>query len=67
MGGGFMIVVDDIARTLMHAEIPLGIITALFGAPLFAFYSSAPAAGRHHETCRIACKYAYLWVSRAAI
>ncbi|MBM3061783.1 iron chelate uptake ABC transporter family permease subunit [Citrobacter braakii] len=37
MGGGFMIVVDDIARTLMHAEIPLGIITALFGAPLFAF------------------------------
>lgn len=37
MGGGFMIVVDDIARTLMHAEIPLGIITAIFGAPLFAF------------------------------
>ena len=37
LGGGFMIVVDDIARTLMHAEIPLGIITALFGAPLFAF------------------------------
>lgn len=32
-----MIAVDDIARTLMHAEIPLGIITALLGAPLFAF------------------------------
>lgn len=35
LGGGFMIVVDDIARTLMHAEIPPGIITALLGAPLF--------------------------------
>lgn len=37
LGGGFMIAVDDIARTLMSAEIPLGIITALLGAPLFAF------------------------------
>ncbi len=67
MGGGFMIVVDDIARTLMHAEIPLGIITALFGAPLFAFLLIRSSRRGHHETCRIACKYAYLWVSRAAI
>ncbi|EJB8472782.1 iron ABC transporter permease [Citrobacter freundii] len=37
LGGGFMIVVDDIARTLLPAEIPLGIITAFLGAPLFAF------------------------------
>jgi iron complex transport system permease protein len=37
MGGGFMIVVDDIARTLLQAEIPIGIITALLGAPLFTF------------------------------
>lgn len=36
LGGGFMIAVDDVARTLLHAEIPLGIITALLGAPLFA-------------------------------
>ncbi|ADO48385.1 FecCD family ABC transporter permease [[Enterobacter] lignolyticus] len=35
LGGGFMIMVDDIARTLTAAEIPLGIITALFGAPVF--------------------------------
>jgi iron complex transport system permease protein len=35
LGGGFMIV-DDIARTLMHGDTA-GIITALFGAPLFAF------------------------------
>lgn len=37
LGGGFMIVVDDIARTFLQAEIPLGIITALLGAPLFTF------------------------------
>ncbi|WP_409306856.1 FecCD family ABC transporter permease [Pectobacterium sp. B1J-3] len=36
LGGGFMILVDDVARNLSEAEIPLGIITALLGAPLFA-------------------------------
>ena len=30
-----MILVDDLARTLTAAEIPIGIITALVGAPLF--------------------------------
>ncbi len=36
LGGGFMILVDDAARTFSQAEIPLGILTALIGAPLFA-------------------------------
>lgn len=36
LGGGFMIAVDTLARTLTAAEIPIGIITALLGAPLFA-------------------------------
>ncbi|MBG6243844.1 ABC transporter permease [Candidatus Symbiopectobacterium sp. 'North America'] len=36
LGGGFMVLVDDLARTLSDAEIPLRILTALFGAPLFA-------------------------------
>lgn len=35
LGGSFMIVVDDAARTLTAAEIPIGILTALLGAPLF--------------------------------
>lgn len=35
LGGAFMVVVDDLARTLTRAEIPIGIITALLGAPLF--------------------------------
>lgn len=30
-----MLVVDDLARTLTQTEIPIGIITALLGAPLF--------------------------------
>nr|WP_159465493.1 iron ABC transporter permease [Scandinavium goeteborgense] len=37
LGGGFMMVVDDLARTLTQAEIPIGIITALVGAPVFTF------------------------------
>ena len=28
---------DDLARTLIQAEIPIGIITALLGAPLFTW------------------------------
>ncbi|SUB34801.1 iron chelate uptake ABC transporter family permease subunit [Pasteurella multocida] len=30
-----MIVIDTLARTLTSAEIPVGIITALLGAPIF--------------------------------
>lgn len=36
LGGGFMVLVNDLARTLSDAEIPLGILTAILGAPLFA-------------------------------
>ncbi|MGO4407630.1 FecCD family ABC transporter permease [Bosea sp. RAF48] len=35
-GGLFMVLVDDVARTLSQSEIPLGILTALIGAPVFA-------------------------------
>ncbi|MFW0767798.1 FecCD family ABC transporter permease [Trabulsiella odontotermitis] len=37
LGGSFMIVVDDLARTFIQAEIPIGIITVLLGAPVFTF------------------------------
>lgn len=36
IGASFMLVVDDLARTVTMTEIPLGIITSLVGAPLFA-------------------------------
>ncbi|MFH7090761.1 FecCD family ABC transporter permease [Klebsiella pneumoniae] len=35
LGAALMLVVDDLARTLTQAEILIGIITALLGAPLF--------------------------------
>jgi iron complex transport system permease protein len=35
MGAGFLLAVDDLARALVAGEIPLGILTALIGAPFF--------------------------------
>lgn len=35
-GAVFLLLIDDIARTVTYAEIPIGILTALIGAPLFA-------------------------------
>lgn len=37
LGGIFLLIVDNISRNLMVMEIPLGILTALIGAPLFVF------------------------------
>jgi iron complex transport system permease protein len=37
LGGLFMLVADDIARTMTAAELPISIVTSLIGAPLFAF------------------------------
>ena len=36
IGGIYLLLVDDIARTVTVAEIPLGIITTLVGVPFFA-------------------------------
>jgi iron complex transport system permease protein len=37
IGGLFVVVCDDLARTLLAGEIPLGILTALIGAVIFLF------------------------------
>lgn len=37
LGACYMLVIDDIARTATSSEIPLGILTATIGAPVFAF------------------------------
>jgi iron complex transport system permease protein len=37
LGSAYMIVVDDVARALMAQEIPIGIVTAIIGAPFFAY------------------------------
>ena len=36
-GGVFMVIVDTLARTLSPSEIPLGIITGIFGAVVYFF------------------------------
>ena len=37
LGASFLMLVDDLARCLTTDEIPLGILTALVGAPLFLY------------------------------
>jgi len=37
MGSAYMLLVDDLARNLASQEIPLGIVTAIIGAPFFAY------------------------------
>lgn len=34
LGGAFMILIDNVARTLLPGEIPLGVLTGLIGVPL---------------------------------
>lgn len=37
MGAGFLLLVDDFSRTIASTEVPLGILTAFVGAPIFAY------------------------------
>ncbi|MBP2017472.1 iron complex transport system permease protein [Symbiobacterium terraclitae] len=36
-GAGFMLLMDDLARSLTTAEIPVGILTSAIGAPFFGY------------------------------
>lgn len=46
-GATYLVLVDTLARTLTAAELPLGALTALLGAPLFAFLIRQ-MRGDHH-------------------
>ena len=37
LGGTYLLLMDDIARSIMAMEIPIGILTALIGAPFFLY------------------------------
>lgn len=37
IGGTYLLLVDDVARSAMAMEIPIGILTALIGAPFFLY------------------------------
>ena len=45
LGGGFLVGADTLARTAVGIELPLGILTALVGAPFFLFLLAR--GGRH--------------------
>ncbi|MCW4017074.1 MAG: iron ABC transporter permease [Candidatus Bathyarchaeota archaeon] len=37
VGAAYLVIIDDIARTVTAGEIPLGILTALIGTPFFGY------------------------------
>nr|WP_319515095.1 iron ABC transporter permease [uncultured Cohaesibacter sp.] len=37
IGALYLVIIDDVARAATASEIPLGVITAIIGAPVFAF------------------------------
>ncbi len=37
LGASYLLIIDTIARTAISSEIPLGILTAVIGAPFFAY------------------------------
>lgn len=45
LGGGFVVAADTLARSAASIELPLGILTALIGAPFFLYLLSR--TGRH--------------------
>lgn len=45
LGGCYLVGVDDVARTVTTAELPIGILTALVGAPVFALLLRRRALG----------------------
>lgn len=37
LGGGYLILVDDITRSVLSMELPLGVVTSIMGAPFFIY------------------------------
>jgi iron complex transport system permease protein len=45
LGACYMLLIDDLARLLTTLEIPLGILTAIIGAPFFAYLLNRRSVG----------------------
>jgi iron complex transport system permease protein len=45
LGAGFLLVVDTLARTVARIEIPLGVLTAFIGTPLFLWQLATARRG----------------------
>jgi iron complex transport system permease protein len=50
LGGIYLLGIDDIARSLIDSEIPIGLLTSVIGTPIFALlYWKSQAKGWGHE------------------
>lgn len=47
VGAAYLLLIDDLARTVSSAEIPLGILTAIIGLPFFAYLIRKTKGGWH--------------------
>jgi len=45
LGGGYLVLVDTLARTIAGIEVPLGILTAVIGAPFFLWLLASRERG----------------------
>ena len=45
IGAGFMVLVDTAARRIAQMEVPLGILTAVLGAPVFVWLLARGSRG----------------------
>jgi iron complex transport system permease protein len=45
VGASYLVTVDTIARTAIESEIPIGILTAMVGAPIFAYLLKKSRSG----------------------
>ncbi len=37
LGAGYLLLMDDLARSLLSMELPLGVVTSIMGAPFFVY------------------------------
>ena len=45
LGAGFLVAVDTLARTMADIEVPLGVLTAFVGTPLFLWQLATARRG----------------------
>ncbi len=53
LGGGYLILVDDISRSLLSMELPLGVVTSIMGAPSLSILSSNERSARNYMLLEI--------------
>lgn len=37
LGAGYLLLMDDLARSLLSLELPIGVVTSIMGAPFFVY------------------------------